>query len=240
MKKILISTLSFIIISTIILVGNASTIALALENNTSHSDVPTSERYHIIENGYRDKYDLQEGIFGYQSAEQKNNNSVYFYSDGYFEDSPELYNASLSSMSLSLAFSCFNATRTDFDENLQSGSYSNLFRHVKVLMSDIGVEDQNIYINDGFSERPTEETIGVIMGFNIIVSRQVSAGNPNHWSIRPKITDFGFFRILLNVDTLMLSATPNITKASIRFTITISPEPKLIFSVSRLSKCSFI
>lgn len=169
MKKMLTSIISFIIILTITFTGITPTTALALETISAQSDqpssaIPVSERYHVIENGYRGKYDLQEGVFGYQSANQENKNAVYFYSDGYFEDSPEIYNSSLSSMSLSLALACFNAQRTDFDENLPTGEYSNLYRNVKVLMSDIGIEDKNIYINDDFTTKPTEETIGMIMG----------------------------------------------------------------------------
>lgn len=169
MKKLLTSIISFVIMLTIIFTGIAPTTALALENINlqsvqSNSSIPTSERYHIIENGYREKYDLQEGVFGYQSANQENKNSVYFYSDGYFEDSPEIYNPSLSSMSLSLSFACFNVQRTEFDENLPTGEYSNLFRNVKVLLSDIGIEEHNIYINDDFTARPTEDSIGMIMG----------------------------------------------------------------------------
>ncbi len=169
MKKITASLISFIIILTIIFTGIAPTTAMALEHvdsesTPSHIDVPVSNRYHVIENGYRGKYALQEGVFGYQTAEQENKNSVYFYSDGYFEDSPEIYNSSLSSMSLALALSGFNTQRTDFDKNLPSGLYSNLFRHARVLMSDIGIEDKNIYVNDDFTTRPTEETIGMIMG----------------------------------------------------------------------------
>ena len=169
MKKIFTSIISFIIILTITFTGIAPTSALALESissqtNQSDSNIPIGERYHVIENGYRGKYDLQEGIFGYQSIKQENKSSVYFYSDGYFEDSPEIYNPSLSSMSLALALAGFNAQRTEFDENLPSGLYSNLCRHVKVLMSDIGIKEDNIYINEDFTTRPTEDSIGMIMG----------------------------------------------------------------------------
>lgn len=172
MKRRFCSIFAFIITFIMIFSSTIPAVAVSISgmespNNSStfqNPNIPVSERYHIIENGYRGKYPLQEGIFGYQSAEQENKNSVYFYSDGYFEDAPEQYNESLATMSLSLAFSCFNAKRTSFDMNLPSGSYSNLFRNVKLLMSDIGIEDKNILINDNFDIRPNKETVGMIMG----------------------------------------------------------------------------
>ncbi len=170
MKKIVCSILAFVLMATMLLGGITPIAALALENvNTTEvevttSDVPISERYHIIENGYREKYDLQEGVFGYQGAMMTNRNAVYFYSDGYFEDAPEIYNSSLSSMSMALALSAFNARRTEFDFSLPNDSYSNLFRHVKQLISDIGIDEKDIYINENYAQRPTLETIGMIMG----------------------------------------------------------------------------
>ena len=171
MKKVFSSIVALLLMSTVLLGTFIPITALTIDNQNSEakaapsvSDVPISERYHVIKNGYREKYDLQEGIFGLQSADQENINSVYFYSDGYFEDSPEQYNSSLSTMSLSLALSAFNANQGDFDLSLPSGAYSNLFRHAKALMSDIGIEEKNIFVNDGFATRPTENTVGMIMG----------------------------------------------------------------------------
>lgn len=179
MKKTIRSMIAFLVMSTIVFTAAAPVFALALEdvnvqNTVSAADVPISERYHIIKNGYRGKYDLQEGVFGYQGTEAtmfaskdtkpKNQTTVYFYSDGYFTDAPDVYNPSLSTMSLSLAFSAFNAIQTDFDFAMPSSSYTNLFRHVKMLMSDIGIKEKDIFINNGFAQRPTEETIGMIMG----------------------------------------------------------------------------
>lgn len=175
MKKIICSIIAFVMVTTMIFSIMASPItvfALDSEGNQGEVqsvDVPMSERYHIIEKGYREKYDLLEGVFGYRASNQLNKSSVYFYSDGYFEDAPETYNSSLSTMSLALAMACFNTKRTDFDLSMPQGSYSNLFRHVKVLMSDLGILDKDIYVNESFDIRPTEDTIGMIMGSKQIV-----------------------------------------------------------------------
>lgn len=172
MKKSVCSIVAFLVMSIMVFGGIAPSLTLALDDTNIQSfsaevysrDISVSERYHIIENGYLGKYDLQEGIFGHQSAAQVNKNAVYFYSDGYFADSPEIYNTSLSTMSLALSISAFNTEQTDFDFSLLTGSYSNLFRHAKVLMSDIGFADKDIFINDSFDIQPTEESIGMIMG----------------------------------------------------------------------------
>lgn len=177
MKKSVRSIVAFVVLLTMVLSilspisaitvenTNKTTVLLNAEKQSAlSSDIPISERYHAIENGYRGKYDLQEGIFGHQSSQQKNKNAVYFYSDGYFEDTPDIYNPSLSTMSLALSLSAFNAQYTDFDLTLPNGEYSNLFRHSKMLMSDIGINDKDIYVNDSFDIAPTDNTIGMIMG----------------------------------------------------------------------------
>ena len=127
-------------------------------------DVPISERYHAIENGYLNKYDLQEGIYMHQGGKMTNRSAVYFYSDGYFADTPHIYNPSLATMSLALANVASNAAKTETDYNIPSGTYSNLFRHAKQLLSDIGIKDEDIYVNNGFDKKPTIDTIGMIMG----------------------------------------------------------------------------
>ncbi len=168
MKKLLNTVIAFLLISALTLTGLSPIYAKAkdgaeIQEYTSTA-VPISERYHVTENGYLGKYDLQEGIFGIQSANQVNRNAVYFYSDGYFASSPEIYNPSLATMSLALALSGFNAMQTDFDLAMPNGSYSNLFRHAKALISDIGVEEKDIFINDAFASRPREEGVGMLMG----------------------------------------------------------------------------
>lgn len=184
MKRTIKSIILLLIVSSILLGTVLPIAALSLDSssaNTDHStvseisEIPISERYHVIKNGYLGKYDLKEGIYGHQSAQQVNKNAVYFYSDGYFADTPDTYNPSLSTMSLALAKSAFNAMRTDFDMSLPNGSYSNLFRHAKVLMSDLGFKDKDILINDSFDIRPTEETIGMIMG-----AKEISLDNSNY------------------------------------------------------------
>lgn len=127
-------------------------------------EVPVSDRYHIIENGYEEKYDLQEGLLGYQSSSTGNKATVYFYSDGYFAAAPEIYNPSLATMSYVLADSASTASGTDWDADLPGGSYANAFRNAIMLLSDIGVQDKDISVNEDFEVEPTKDTIATVVG----------------------------------------------------------------------------
>ena len=127
-------------------------------------EVPVSERYHVIKNGYLGKYDLQEGLLGSKSSSLTSEATVYFYSDGYFAGAPDVYNPSLSTMSMVLAISAFNSGGSDFGVDIPNDSYANSFRDALMMLSDIGIEDQNMTVNEGFKIEPTEDTIGVAMG----------------------------------------------------------------------------
>ena len=65
--------------------------------------------------------------------------------------------------------------------------------------------------------------IGVINGLRISAMAKVTAGNATHCKKIPKITDLGLVNTSLKVCGLIPNATPNITKASMIFTITIPP-----------------
>ncbi len=131
--------------------------------SVSVTDVSAADRYVIYQNGYKGTYDLQEGIFTYSATTGMDSDAVYYYSDGYFADTPDVYNEHLSTMSLALSMAAFNASKTEFDLSLHS-EYANSFRNIKQLLSDIGFEDNNIRISDSFTEKPTDSSIGVVMG----------------------------------------------------------------------------
>lgn len=63
--------------------------------------------------------------------------------------------------------------------------------------------------------------IGVIRGLSANAMAKVTAGNATHCNKIPVITDLGAINILLNVCGLIPNATPNITNASMIFTIVI-------------------
>lgn len=83
-------------------------------------------------------------------------------------------------------------------------------------------------------------TIGVITGESANATAKVTAGRAIHCSNTPRITDLGFLNTSLNVSSLIPSATPNIIKARIMFTIAIPPSPKFMVKEFKCSNCSFI
>ena len=127
-------------------------------------EVPVSDRYHIIENGYGGKYNLQEGLIGYQSSSTSNKATVYFYSDGYFATAPDVYNPNLATMSFVLSDVASTAGGAAWTQDLPNGSYSNAFRNAMMLLSDIGIKDKDISVNNGFETEPTKDTIATIVG----------------------------------------------------------------------------
>lgn len=135
-------------------------------NETAHDskNVTTSNRYTVYKNGYNDKYDLQEGIYSYKATSGGDKDAVYYYSDGYFNQPPEEYNVHLATMSLAITMSAYNSAGTEFDETIHNNGYANRFRNAKLLFSDLGFKDNNIHISESFTLKPTDSSIGVIMG----------------------------------------------------------------------------
>lgn len=142
----------------------ASTTNYSTELPHDSVDVEFSKRYSVKKSGYNGEYDLQEGIFTYRSMKQQNLDAVYYYSDGYFSQTPDNYNESLSTMSLALTMSAFNPRKTEFDNTMHNDGYANMFRNAKLLLSDLGFESDNVYISDSFTKEPTKNSIAYIMG----------------------------------------------------------------------------
>lgn len=142
-------------------------------NQITHSDtdVSVNDRYTVHKNGYLNKFDLQEGVFSYTAMTGGDLDAVYYYSDAYFLDKPDYYNNQLATMSLAAVMSAFNSNATEFDKSIPNDGYANRFRNVKQLLSDIGFTNENIYISESFTLKPTDTSIGVAMG-----AKQLSYG----------------------------------------------------------------
>lgn len=128
------------------------------------SSVNTSYGTYDGDNG---TYSLYKGNFEYASVLDSENNyaPVFYYSDGYFDSDPKKYNSHLATMSLSIAMSAFVKNTKEQDR------YYNQFGNVKQLLSDIGCNDEDIYINDDYTKKPSFfgkdndrlSTIGVVI-----------------------------------------------------------------------------
>ena len=122
------------------------------------------------------QYALLKGTYTYSSCNDstRDNDAIFYYSDGYFDRAPDEYDSHLSTMSMNLAMSGFYSSRgQDGTSYYQEGQryiymsetdYSNRHASVRQLLSDIGVSDENIYVNDDYVICPTPDTIGVAVG----------------------------------------------------------------------------
>lgn len=105
-------------------------------------------------------YPVYKGYFSFPSVEEegKDIDSVFYYTDGYFYNDPQTYNAQLATMSLTLAMSGFNSSQGG------ASDYTYKSQNVEKLLSDIGVAAEDIYISDSYTSKPGTDTIGVAIG----------------------------------------------------------------------------
>ena len=94
----------------------------------------------------------------FQKGTQRFNRFAYVYSDKYFENSANRYNASLATMSLCLTISTY--PYKTFDNG--AVCYENQSKNVNLLLRELGFKD--IRVNSDFRKKPTLQTIGVATG----------------------------------------------------------------------------
>ena len=109
--------------------------------------------------------DVIVGKFKYGSTfEEIDRNGVYYYSDNYFNESGKTLNSHLRTMSLNLALATFESTETN-------GDYSKGSQNASNLLNELNFKD--IEINDDFKIKPTEETVGIIIGRKTINNKNL-------------------------------------------------------------------
>ena len=101
-----------------------------------------------------------KGVYEYLGA-NGNSEGQYFYSDGYFMESAQNYNTHLATLSVCMANCAMNAKNGGTGS---SGEYRDKSNNIRQMMSDIGCADKDIFVNDYFAKRPTDQTIGDCIG----------------------------------------------------------------------------
>lgn len=114
-------------------------------------------------------YLIYSGYTSYPTVEDSTNDYdiVYHYTDGFFAQDATVYNTQLATMSATLAMSAFGANDGNYgttNKTNAAGDYTNKSAHVKQLLSDIGCEDEDIYISDTFTTKPGTDTIACAIG----------------------------------------------------------------------------
>ena len=119
-------------------------------------------------------YDLYEGVFGMPNFmdDSKDLSVSFFYSDGYFMQDPKQYNEHLATMSFALAlaagYSNMGNKGSADDLYNTSGKGSTYYpiksSNVVELLEDLGVEPNDVYINEYNKQKPTTSSMGVAIG----------------------------------------------------------------------------
>lgn len=100
---------------------------------------------------------------GYGMQDDHTEANVYYYSDGYFMGDPAKYNEHLASLSLRMAAAAFNSA--DFsDTKGNDRDYTLQGNHIKQLLSDIGVADENLFLSPSYFVKPTADSIACAIG----------------------------------------------------------------------------
>ena len=83
-------------------------------------------------------------------------------------------------------------------------------------------------------------TIGVRIGFRIIIRRKVTRGRPIHWRMTPVRMDLGFTNTSLRVEALIFKAIPNMMRPSTMLITRPVPLPRFRLTASSDANCSRI
>ena len=130
-------------------------IVISAEEATAEARTPVAD--YTVEGESGRAYDLYRGYYRYPSIEDPtaNNTAVFYYSDGYFDASPAKYNEHLATMSTAMA---------QAGMYLQNMDYPYKHAAIRQLMTDIGVPEENVYVNAYNLQKPGTDTIGVAIG----------------------------------------------------------------------------
>ncbi|MBR4905585.1 MAG: hypothetical protein IKZ44_01905, partial [Clostridia bacterium] len=142
-----------------------SPIVISAEEAAAAARIPV-DGYTIIgshDAGVRE-YDLFRGYYRYPSIDDPtaNNVAVFYYSDGYFDADPNVYNEHLATMSTAMAMAGMY---------LQSVDYPYKHAAIRQLLADIGVAEESIYVNAYNTQKPGTDTVGVAIGSKALKDR---------------------------------------------------------------------
>lgn len=107
----------------------------------------------------------------------------YYYSDGYFMNDPKTYDVHLATLGMNTAMASANSNA------LTHKDYRYKFDNIKSLFEGIGCKDEDIYINDWYIQKPTDDSIGVAIGKKTIRSNE----NGSEYTLVPiAIRSYGY------------------------------------------------
>lgn len=132
----------------------------------------------VTEKLYNDKAIIR-GYFSYPSVVETSDDldAVFYYSDGYFlngygsnNGEPKDYNTHLATMSMAMAMAGFYSNIGNDGTLGSDRAYTYKSQNIERLLTDIGVNPDDIYISDSNTVKPGTNTIGVAIGQKTIGS----------------------------------------------------------------------
>lgn len=104
------------------------------------------------------------GTFKYPSMgdNSRDYDANFYYDDNYFLQPSTMYNSHLATMSLCFALSAFASNEKD--------SYEDQSKNAVALLKSIGFDEDAIETNDYFKQKPSEDSMGVIIANKTILS----------------------------------------------------------------------
>ena len=120
----------------------------------------------LVDGGYTvngTTYPLIKGVTDFWTSDNTTRDftTVFYYSDGYFMGSTFDYNIHLATMSCIMNGAGGNSNDGGWGDDPMM--YVDKSSNIRQLMSDIGIKDEDIYISDWFTLKPTTDSIGVCL-----------------------------------------------------------------------------
>ena len=118
------------------------------------------------------EYDLIRGFFRHEKydSDTEDTDSVFYYSDAFFDDDPTIYNEHLASASWALTMAGTYLRRSE-EADANGSVYYNKHGSARQFLADIGCPDENIYVNEDNTKKPGTDTIGVTIGSKELAKR---------------------------------------------------------------------
>ena len=147
---------------------------------TSESDGKTNYQFAATDGSYPVYY----GYVSSPSHTTENADIVnkFYYSDGYFFSDPKKYDKHLAAFGMNMAMASADSNVYTHED------YRFKFTNIKSLMEQIGVDEQNVYINSWYAKKPTDDSIGVAIGKKTIKNK---AGD-DHTLVIVSIRSYGY------------------------------------------------
>ena len=147
---------------------------------TSESDGKTNYQFAATDGSYPVYY----GYVSSPSHTTENADIVnkFYYSDGYFFSDPKKYDKHLAAFGMNMAMASADSNVYTHED------YRFKFTNIKSLMEQIGVDEQNVYINSWYAKKPTDDSIGVAIGKKTIRNK---AGD-DHTLVIVSIRSYGY------------------------------------------------